>query len=66
MEKSGKLESKLLKAPKGFMIEKSWVVSEITGKVLPGTTIYSVFSCEWPDDPINCVKTLNEAKAICK
>ena len=57
--------SKLLKAPKGFMIEKSWELHSVTGKVKPDTIVYTVYTGDG-EGLIDSFATLKEAQECCK
>ena len=50
--------------PDPLIITKSYLVSELTGKKIPDSTVYSVD--EFMGDNLNCFKTLKEARAYAK
>ena len=47
-----------------LIITKSYLISELTGKKIPNSTVYSVD--EFEGDNLNCFKTLKEARAYAK
>lgn len=59
------MESKLLKAPAGYMIEKSWERHSLTGKIKPDSVVYTVYT-EDGEGLIDSFKTLKEAQTACK
>ena len=50
--------------PDPLIITKSYLVSELTGKKIPDSVVYSVD--EFMGDNLNCFKTLKEARAYAK
>ena len=59
------IESKELKSVNGNHIVKSWEFGQVSGKRIPGTTLYEVYT---PDNEglIGVYKTLKEAQAACR
>lgn len=47
-----------------LIITKTYLVSELTGKRIPNSVVYSVE--EFEGDNLDCFKTLKEAKAYAK
>ena len=58
-------DCKILKAPKGFMIEKSYELHSVTGKIKPDTVVYTVYT-EDGEGLIDAFETLKEAQDCCK
>lgn len=59
------IESTLLKAPDGFMIEKSWERHSVTNRIKPDSIVYTVCT-EDGEGLVGAYKTLKEAWDACK
>lgn len=57
--------SRLLKASKGFMIEKSYELHSVTGRIKPDTIVYTVYT-EDGEGLIDAFGILKEAQECCK
>lgn len=57
-----KYYSKMMKPVNGHPIEKSAELHTITGKIKPGTTVYTVYSDADDFAGFECFKTLKEAQ----
>lgn len=63
----GEYYCKVLKPVNGCSIEKSAELNSRTGKIKPGTVVYSVFTDDSIDAGlVDCFKTLKEARECAK